>query len=48
MISDLAYFYRGGVCYHKMQEIPYPEILKLHNHAERINKAREREANNGI
>ena len=31
-------FYKGGVSYKELQEMPFPELLELKAHADRINK----------
>lgn len=41
-------FYKGALPYNELQGMPYPEILKLNEFAERINKERERAAKNGV
>lgn len=41
-------FYKGGLSYTELQNMPIPEVLKLNNFAQRINKDQERAAKNGI
>jgi len=48
IIAHLMVFYKGALSYKQLQEMPYPEILKLNEFAQRINKERERAAKNGI
>jgi len=42
MIANLMKFYEGAVSYEAFQAMPYPDILKLNEFAERINKETER------
>ena len=48
IIAHLMVFYKGSLSYSQLQGMPYPEILKLNEFAERINKERERATKNGI
>ena len=48
IIAHLMVFYKGALSYSELQAMPYPELLKLNEFAERINKERERASKNGI
>lgn len=48
IIAHLMVFYKGALSYSELQEMPYPEILRLNEFAGRINKERERAVKNGI
>jgi len=47
IIAHLMVFYKGALSYSELNEMPYPEILKLNHFADRINKARERAIKRG-
>jgi len=36
---------QGGLDYHKLRDMPLPELLEVHKNVLRINKARERAIN---
>ena len=42
VIPNLMVFYKGALSYNDLQIMPYPDILKLNDYAQRINKERER------
>jgi hypothetical protein len=48
MIANLMVFYKGGLSYTELQNMPLPEVYKLNKFAERINKERERAMKNGV
>lgn len=41
-------FYKGGLSYTELQNMPLPDVFRLQDYAVKINKERERAAKNGI
>lgn len=49
MIANLLVFYKGGLSYTEAQNLPIPELYKLNDFAERINRAKKKASEkNGI